>query len=273
MRIGEILPIAILILGLEIAAAQNFTVEDKYEIMDVQSSSKYVCLNLLDTESKKSYLKTIKVYNIESSELVYQFDEKNEFIVFAFVTDNKLIYVTNAYDEFDDDLAAIDLATGNQIWSMRNYRSNYELSPDGKHLLTSYQDITASGSKFSIINCDYGTIAYESEIGDSYYATWYTNEKILFALNRSHRELNPEYLLLEKKREERRNLRSEHLELRYKYRNNIIDFPEYDSKKSDIEKKSRSSMKQLVKCKQEKSEQTLPRVLRRLSQAVGHGIR
>jgi hypothetical protein len=273
MRIGKILTIAILILGLEIAAAQNFTVEDKYEIMDVQSSSKYVCLNLLDTESKKSYLKTIKVYNIESSELVYQFDEINEIIVFAFVTDNKLIYVTNAYDEFDDDLAAIDLATGNQIWSMRNYRSNYELSPDGKHLLTSYKDITASGSKFSIINCDFGTIAYESEIGASYYATWYTNEKILFALNRFHRELNPEYLLLEKKREERRNLRSEHLELRYKYRNNIIDFPEYDSKKSDIEKKSRSSMKQLVKCKQEKSEQTLPRVLRRLSQAVGHGIR
>ncbi len=125
------------------------------------------------------------------------------------------------YPETPDIIKAIDVTTGNVVWENNANAEHYEISPDGRFLVTKSPTEDDRKSSFVIINLLNGSKITPKENIQNYRAIWFDSNKVLIVCN-EEKKIQPENHIREYENW-REELRKKEKEALNDYNNKKID--------------------------------------------------
>ncbi len=210
----------------------------KQKINIVKESQKYIAVSTTDMQNKTH---GVTVFD-RDGKAVYKISGIQNYIKDAqtIPATNTLIYIVSGklleWEEMEKDkIVSVDLTNGAVNWETLAGGDSYEMDGNKRFLITnSLTEISGEKSHFEIINLKDGSIFRQRSIAHEFYAVWYDDQHVLFAIQSHKKVLNPHYSELQALKEGRNRMRQERLNQWLQFRNGVIPKEKYKIKNDSL---------------------------------------
>lgn len=172
---------------------------------------------IVDTKVYPSFVTTVSRNNNSGNSKIDIFSKSGEKIFekrflqskvkfFSINPDNESgIYIVST-DKKLDNIVSFDFKKGNEKWTVTSSALSYEMSENGKYLITNISIMDGRNTPFEIINAETGEKVFSEKFNISFYAKWLDNENIVFAFQEYEKLINPKYIELDEIKKEKSEL-------------------------------------------------------------------
>jgi hypothetical protein len=214
--------------------ASEIRLEPSEKIVDVDKIDKYTLTTIYDT-IKKSF--KISIFD-NNKNIVFDKSFSNGKVKYFGLNSSftNAIYVIKIDDE-KDKIVSINIESGYEDWASFSQAQDYELSPNGDYLLTNVPSISAGNQPFQIVSVLDGSILYSRKFSSGFYASWYDDDNVVFAIQEYSVSKNPDYIKIEELNMERTALIEERQLIYIKLKNFEISERDYLEQKRILDNK------------------------------------